>query len=1090
MFSCMRTPDTTRVWRFVRAGGASPDPANVVRRAQSFAVAASESGTVTLVCVRDDRGMAGYLVTSDGSSADQAALHLAQTVAARAEPMAELPALDGVGSVGWLRAHPTSVASRDVQAGADPSEVSRRLVVAMRAGQWVAIVLRPARRNERKRVLRWYAHRLGTANPVHHITDEQAVVASIVAGGADADEVRSLLRQLAAALPGFDVDTKVSTSTRWRDVAALDAVGIGSWLGVGIGLHVWMVASLVGSVPAALALGIAYGLVPTRAGKVAKQVGAGVFGAPPKRLLPPRRPREKKEAKDNGRKGSAAADGSYPLASTTFLLSPSVVVGLVAPHAGGASGASTTERRAAPEMLLDPRIGPALGQAGDDPAMVHLPAGDFPAGVAIVGKQGSGKAQPLDTWFPVPASVRFPSGWARNEELQVSDRVFARDGETTEVVGFSEVFDGQCYEVSLDDGQKVICDAGHLWSVSTSASRADGNPPVILRTEDMAAAMSLRRPPGYAIELCAPIAGPDTVLAYPESQIGAGVHCCRAGADATVAPEVLRASPRQRLAVLAGLMDTEGGIGTNGRCALVFCREDTAASVVELVRSLGIKVVYTVIAVPNPRWHVRFVTNTAVSDVAWRAARLPEDLTEKNTHLFVTAVSEVGTVAVRCISVDHPEHLYLTDGFVPTHNSQITRSLYAWHCLERVRPSGRAGYPGARNALVVFESKGDEGADVYRQWAQVIGDESLRIDLVDPTSYAIDVFAIGGTVAERARFIGNMMIYAFEPGAIQGRSFESLDAAISGALTVTDTIATSVGAPTGRSPIYYTHVLLGGVGDARAVALAGAIFEAAHRAGSVDMGKHSPGAPSAASDLMVAQEKLSVLFGGKITEGQRRTLTEAARNKIGDLLAAESWWSPARRKVSWRDILQGHHSVILNTGVTAGAVMDERITGYMSSLLMYSLRDAIMRTCSGWQKAGESVSIFSDELSLLAGSSPEVIAWTHDQGRAYGVRPFFATQRPEQLSDALRTSLQDFGTFLCFAQSNPSVAAQAAADMAADGGEWTVADIVGLDPYTAVVRTHVGRKRQPAVPVRVTNWEADMAGFSDAQGWPAAALRP
>ncbi len=248
-------------------------------------------------------------------------------MAARAEPVAwELPWLDGVGSVGWLRAHPTSVASRVVQAGADPSEVSRRLAVAMRPGQWVAIVLRPASRSERKRVLRWYAHRLGTANPVHHITDEQAVVASIVAGGAGADEVRSLLRQLAAAVPGFDVDTKVGTSTRWRDVAALSAVGVGSWLGVGVGLHVWMVASLVGSVPAALAVAFAYGLVPTRAGSVAKQVGTGVFRAPPQRLAPPRRPREEKAARDSGRKGSAAADGSYPLASTTFLLSPSVVI--------------------------------------------------------------------------------------------------------------------------------------------------------------------------------------------------------------------------------------------------------------------------------------------------------------------------------------------------------------------------------------------------------------------------------------------------------------------------------------------------------------------------------------------------------------------------------------------------------------------------------------------------------------------------------------------------------------------------------------------------------------------------------------------
>lgn len=1044
-----------------------------------------------MLCVRDDRGMTGFLLAgSAGSSADQAALHLAQTVAARAEPVDGLPELGGVGSVGWLRAQPTSVASRDNQAGADPSEVSRRLAVAMRPGQWVAVVLRPASRRERKRVLSWYAHRLGTANPVHHITDEQAVVMSVVAGGADTDEVRSLLRQFAAALPGFDVDTRVATSTRWRDVAVLAAVGVAAWLGIGVGADLWAVASAVGSVPAAAAAGFAWGLVPTRAGSWAKQVGAGEFRAPPRRVWPPRRPRDERPARDDGRKGAAASDGSYPLAATTFLVSPSVVVGLVAPHAGGASGASTTERRAAPAMLLDPRIGPALGQAGDDPAMVHLPAGDFAAGVAIAGKQGSGKAQPLTSLFPVPCSVRFPSGWARNGDVMVGDEVFAADGAPTEVVGLSEVFDGQCFEVCFDDGQRVRCDAGHLWSVSTAASRARGGPEVVLRTEEMAAALAGSRAPGYAVRVCSPVWGPVTELVFPESEVGAGVHCCRPGADAVLSPSVLRSSPEQRLAILVGLMDTEGGIGSGGRCAVTFCRSDTAGSVVELIRSLGIKVVVVhdepAAEAGGARWTVHFEPNVAVSARGWRNARLPAELTEHQSHLFVDAVTAVGVEPVRCISVAHPEHLYLTDGFVPTHNSQITRSLYAWHCLERVLPSGRAGFPGTSNALVVFESKGDEGADVYREWSSVIGDELLTIDLVDPASYAIDVFAVPGTVAERARFVGNMMVYAFEPGAIQGRSFESLDAAVSGALTVTDSIAASVGAPTGRSPIYYTHVLLGGVGDVRAVALAGAIFEASAR---TDMGKHLPGAgPSAASDLALAEEKLSVLFGGKITESARRTLTEAARNKVGDLLAAESWWSPSRRKVSWRDILDGHHAVVINTGVTGDVVMDERITGYMSSLLMYSLRDAVMRTCSGWQRAGRSVSIFSDELSLLAGSSPEVIAWTHDQGRAYGVRPFFATQRPEQLSDALRTSLLDFGTFLWFAQSNPAVAAAAATDLAADGGEWTVADIVGLDPYTAVVRTHVGRKRQPAVPVRVANWESDMAGFAAAQGWPAPEL--
>jgi hypothetical protein len=210
------------------------------------------------------------------------------------------------------------------------------------------------------------------------------------------------------------------------------------------------------------------------------------------------------------------------------------------------------------------------------------------------------------------------------------------------------------------------------------------------------------------------------------------------------------------------------------------------------------------------------------------------------------------------------------------------------------------------------------------------------------------------------------------------------------------------------------------------------------------------------------------------------------------MLAAESWWSPSRRKVTWTRILTEHRSVVVNAGVSArGHQLDERLARYMASLLTYSLVETIKRTCSGWQAQGRSVSIFSDELSQMAGSSTETMTWLHDQGRSYGVRAYLATQRLQQLPQDLRASLMDYSAVLWFAQSSIDAANAAVNDLIADGSEWSVADITGLEPYTAVVRCYVGQVRQPAVPVRLTFFESDMEGFAAAQAGaePSTALR-
>jgi hypothetical protein len=404
--------------------------------------------------------------------------------------------------------------------------------------------------------------------------------------------------------------------------------------------------------------------------------------------------------------------------------------------------------------------------------------------------------------------------------------------------------------------------------------------------------------------------------------------------------------------------------------------------------------------------------------------------------------------------------------------SQLVRSLFGWNSMERVAPSGQPGFPGKANTLVAFESKGD-GAQVYTQWAQATGDRTLLIDVADPTGPALDLFAVPGTVAERAQFFTNAMVYAFTDGAIGDRSFATLVQVFTAALAITPEIASQVQDvdPNG-SPMYFAHLLLAGHGDAIGASLAGAVMSEAVRL---------EGAKTPDESLSLARTALMPLFSGSTAAG-RRTFLEAPSSKVSQLLALDHWWSPARPKTTWAQVVTEHRSVVINTGVTVtGRIVDDRLSGQMSSLLMFGLRDAIMRSCNGWSAQGRSVSIFADELSLLAGSSPEVVTWLRNQGRSYGVRPTLATQYPEQLNDQVRMAVTGFSTIVAFAQDNVRVAEELARDFAADGTPWLGADVVNLPPFTTIVRSSVGQQRQSAFTMSVTNFEADMAGFVAAQ---------
>jgi len=86
--------------------------------------------------------------------------------------------------------------------------------------------------------------------------------------------------------------------------------------------------------------------------------------------------------------------------------------------------------------------------------------------IIVAARPAIGKALALDTPLPTP------DGWTTMGEVQVGDLLLAADGTPTRVVAATDVMlDRPCYEVTFDDGMRIVADAEHQWLTETRSSR-------------------------------------------------------------------------------------------------------------------------------------------------------------------------------------------------------------------------------------------------------------------------------------------------------------------------------------------------------------------------------------------------------------------------------------------------------------------------------------------------------------------------------------------------------------------------------------------------------------------------------------------
>jgi|GEM_PF-3871390 len=136
----------------------------------------------------------------------------------------------------------------------------------------------------------------------------------------------------------------------------------------------------------------------------------------------------------------------------------------------------------------------------------------------------------------------------------------------------------------------------------------------------------------------------------------------------------LRASFEQRLALLQGLMDTDGTSSGDGRHSIGFSNKRLIDDTQHLLSSLGIKARVGACEAQKGSGFYRISFKPEIG-VFRLSRKFPGAVSHRRPTIdrrYITAVEPVAPKMMRCIAVEHPSRMYLVGrSCIPTHNTAL-----------------------------------------------------------------------------------------------------------------------------------------------------------------------------------------------------------------------------------------------------------------------------------------------------------------------------------------------------------------------------------------------------------------------------------
>lgn len=341
----------------------------------------------------------------------------------------------------------------------------------------------------------------------------------------------------------------------------------------------------------------------------------------------------------------------------------------------------------------------------------------------------------LDVNTPIPT----PNGFKLLKDIQIGDVVYGGNGCESKVLGKSNTWrSDKVYRVEFSTGDFVIADAGHLWITDDKKTRENKRLTSafsVKTTEQIKDTIFLRGEHNHRVHVTGVICqdknlpvSPYTLGAWLGDGDSAGAVLTCATQDTQTLEEIqrdgfivsahkdpirwgilglhkklrvnnllknkhipsvyLRSGDNQRLAILQGLMDTDGSISKEGQCFFGNTNLPLVQDFRELLCSLGIKASYIMQwpaklngRVVNQYYCVSFYPDIPVFRLKRKLER--QRPLKRCAFRFIRSVDSVEPRDVCCLMVDSIDHTYLVSGaFIPTHNTtMVTEGRSIWTTL-------------------------------------------------------------------------------------------------------------------------------------------------------------------------------------------------------------------------------------------------------------------------------------------------------------------------------------------------------------------------------------------------------------------------
>ena len=153
----------------------------------------------------------------------------------------------------------------------------------------------------------------------------------------------------------------------------------------------------------------------------------------------------------------------------------------------------------------------------------------------------------------------------------------------------------------------------------------------------------------------------------------------------------LKTSKENRIALLQGLMDSDGTAGKNGTISYTSTSKQLSEDFEFLTRSLGLRVTTSSRVTQytsktgnkvdgRESYRSNILKTTDIDFDLFRLSRKLERVGEEcsqYSNRFIESIEEVGEAECQCIMVGHPDSLYVTDNFIPTHNTTCSLQIMA-----------------------------------------------------------------------------------------------------------------------------------------------------------------------------------------------------------------------------------------------------------------------------------------------------------------------------------------------------------------------------------------------------------------------------